>query len=182
VHPRTTELLAHLERHRAALRRAIDKVPVALRTTRPAADRWSVASVIDHVALVERRVTMGLSGKLAEARAHGLDAETAAASVIDERAMARYLNRERRVQSGEASEPRANVTAGEAWTAAAEARDATIALLEKADGLAVDGVSLPHPALGPLSFYQWMVFLGGHDARHSLQIDEVGRQVAASGR
>ncbi len=33
--------------------------------------------------------------------------------------------------------------------------------------------SVPHPALGPLDGYQWMLAVAGHSARHTLQILEV---------
>ena len=47
------------------------------------------------------------------------------------------------------------------------------------DGLELSAVTLPHPIFGPLTFYQWIVFLAGHEGRHALQIREVGRVLSA---
>jgi len=64
VHPRTKELLDHLADHRAELRRAVDAVPVERRELRPAPDRWSAAEVLEHLAIVERRVADGFASQV----------------------------------------------------------------------------------------------------------------------
>ncbi len=38
------------------LRRTVEAVPVALRSRRPAPDRWSAAEVVDHIAIVEEQI------------------------------------------------------------------------------------------------------------------------------
>ena len=174
MRPRTTELLAHLDRHHAELRRAVDAVPVALRARQPAPDRWSVANVLEHVAIVETRVVRALSERLAQARAEGLP-PGADAPVVREADVARYLNRERRIVASGAAQPQGHLTAEAAWAAIDRARGSTRALVIETDGLAVEAVVFPHPVLGSLDFYQWVVFLGGHEGRHALQIRETGR-------
>jgi hypothetical protein len=180
MRPRTRELLAHLDGHHAELRRAVDTVPVALRARPPAADRWSVANVLEHLAIVERRVVQGLARGLAEARSGGLPPDTDA-SVVRPADIARYLDRERRLVAGAASQPTGHVAAEEAWAAIEEVRGSTRALVVETDEIAVDAVVLPHPVFGPLDFYQWIVFLGGHEGRHALQVREIGRAVARHG-
>jgi len=68
-----------------------------------------------------------------------------------------------------------------AWAAVDQARDTTRALVIQTDGLAVETVVLPHPLFGSLDFYQWIVFLGGHEGRHALQVREIGRALADRG-
>jgi hypothetical protein len=53
-------------------------------------------------------------------------------------------------------------------------------VLASADGLALDTVRMPHPALGPLNVYEWGVAVGGHEARHAAQIQEVAATLAAA--
>jgi DinB superfamily len=65
LHPRIHELLDYLERQHAKLLQAIDLIPAPLRGRRPAPDRWSVADVMQHLALVE--------GRLARSAARGAD-------------------------------------------------------------------------------------------------------------
>jgi hypothetical protein len=174
---RTTELLAHLDGQHAELGRAVDAVPLAWRTRRPAADRWSVANVLEHLAIVEARVVGGLSAGFAEARAAVLP-PSPDTSVVRQADVARYLNRERRIVSSAASQPQGDLAAEDAWAALDRARDTTRALVIETDGLAVEAVVLPHPIFGPLDFYQWIVFLGGHEGRHVRQVRDIGRALA----
>jgi len=34
-----------------------------------------------------------------------------------------------------------------------------------------------HPVLGPINMYQWVLFNGSHEARHTLQIREIAAQL-----
>jgi hypothetical protein len=176
---RTRELLAHLDGQHAELRRAVGTVPVALRARRPTADRWSVANVLEHVAIVEARVVAGLSTHFADARTAGLP-PSPDTSIVRQVDLARYLDRERRFVSSAASQPPGHLAGEAAWAAVDQARDTTRALVIETDGLAVESVVLPHPIFGPLDFYQWIVFLGGHEGRHALQVLDIGRALANS--
>ena len=49
-------------------------------------------------------------------------------------------------------------------------------LLRSVDGVALGGITFPHPLFGPLSLYQWFGFIAAHGARHAAQI----REAAAS--
>jgi hypothetical protein len=177
--PRTAKLLAHLDGHHADLRRAVETVPVALRARRPAADQWSVAGVLEHLAIVETRVVNGLSPRLADVRAAGPPSRTHA-SVVRPADTARYLDRERRLVASAAAQPSGRLGAEEAWAAIDQVRGATRALVIEADGVAADVIVLPHPLFGSLDFYQWMVFLGGHEGRHALQVREIGHALSGA--
>ena len=53
------------------------------------------------------------------------------------------------------------------------ARDALCNSVRDADGLALGDVVHPHPVLGPINLYQWIAFVGGHEARHAVQVMEL---------
>src|SRR3954470_23020858 len=55
MHPAIMEILTRLDRSRAELREAVDRVPADQRDQAPASDRWSVAGVLEHLALVDER-------------------------------------------------------------------------------------------------------------------------------
>jgi len=42
----------------------------------------------------------------------------------------------------------------------------------------LDEVATPHPLLGRLSFYQWLLFLAQHEERHTIQIRETARRLS----
>jgi DinB superfamily len=166
------ELLRHLDDNRRVLRAAVDIVPIPDRERRPSPDRWSVAEVVEHLAIVEGRVTARLTEALEAAPPAALPAGHVLPPV-DRSFLDRVGDRTNRFKTGAPSEPRGAMDAEAAWAAAASSREAFRRLLERADGLDVGGIVLPHPAFGPLTFYQWAVFLSGHDARHAEQIREI---------
>jgi hypothetical protein len=172
------ELVRHLDDNRRALRAAVDAVPVADRGRRPAPDRWSVAEVIEHLAIVEDRV----AARLTEAFDATPPAELPqghSAQSVDRTFLHRVGNRTSRFKTGPSSEPKGGIDTEAAWAAAASSRDAFLRLLERSEGRDVGGIAFPHPAFGPLTFYQWAIFLSGHDARHADQIREIAEELAA---
>ena len=175
THPRLAASLELLDAHHAALERAVAGVPRAARERRPAADGWSVAEILEHLAIVETGITALLAGRIAESRATGLGAEAdeAGGATLDP---ARLLDRSRKITAGEASQPREGLDADAAWGRLSERRAALRALLRDADGLALSTVVAPHPLLGTLDVYGWVAFIAGHEGRHAAQIAEMGEK------
>jgi DinB superfamily len=182
MHPRTAEVIAHLDEHRAALEAAFAEVPVALREQRPAPDRWSVAEVLDHLVVIEARIVKLLTQQIETARAAGLGQENDTSPVVPTINMRRMLDRSRPITASESSQPRTGCSAQASWTLLAEHRQRLLDLVRSADGLALGEIVIPHPALGPINVWQWFVFVGGHEARHTAQIREVAGALGASTR
>src|SRR3981189_370116 len=95
MHPRTQEILTHLDTCRAALEQAVAEVPTSLHGRRPAAERWSVSEIIEHLGLVEGRIDQLLLTQLDTARAAGLGAERETSPVVPTLDMSGLLDRRR---------------------------------------------------------------------------------------
>jgi hypothetical protein len=173
MHPRTEELLKHLDSQHERLRRAVDDVPRDKREVKPSAERWSVAEVVEHLSIVETRIARLFSAKLTEARAAGLGRELDESPVVGTIDMDRLLDRTRRVTAAEAALPTGKLDCDAAWAAHERARDAICMSVRGADGLALGDVVHPHPVLGTINLYQWIAFVGGHEARHAAQVMEL---------
>jgi len=175
MHPRTEELLRHLDANRVGLRAAVDDVPPSLRNTRPAPDVWSVAEVLEHLTRVEEQLTRLLQSKLSEASTAGaLGPEPDTSSVVDPAAHRLLLDRQRRITAGPRVLPRGEMDAATALAALESVREKLRELLITYDGVTIAAVSHPHPLLGPIDGYGWFAFIGSHEARHAAQIREVG--------
>jgi hypothetical protein len=170
---RTQEVLAHLDAHRAALAAAVATLPAARRTHRPAPNRWSVAEVLEHLGIVEGGITQLLQAQVAAARAGGLGAERDTSPVVPTVPVDRLLDRSAPLTASARSQPTGSLDAEAAWTALVDRRLALRELVLAADGLALSEVIVPHPILGPLNVYQWLVFIGAHERRHADQIQEI---------
>jgi hypothetical protein len=45
--------------------------------------------------------------------------------------------------------------------------------MEEADGIDLGLLQFPHPVLGRIDMYQWILYLGKHERRHIAQIARV---------
>jgi len=170
MHSITNELLTYLDQQRAVLKSAFESVPVELREQPPAPERWSAASVVEHLAIVETRISKILSERIEEARA-GLQADTNTAPILPSIDYKRMYDRSNRVKAPEPVIP-TGLDAAAAWTALENAGSMMRAMLVANDGLELSSVTHPHPRFGVLSVYQWVAFLGAHEVRHAEQIRE----------
>jgi hypothetical protein len=169
MHPRISELLDYIDRQAATLEAAYAAIPVERRMVRPTPERWSPAEVVHHVSIVERRLVKRIEALAEQARAFPPERETSSVFTIVDTNPVEI--RDRRIKTSELGEPR-DTDASRVWsdfeTTRRELRDA----IRSADGLAMNEVSAPHPALGPLTGYGWIAFAGAHAARHAAQIEE----------
>jgi hypothetical protein len=69
--------------------------------------------------------------------------------------------------------------AAEAWRVLEEVRQGLRESLLAADGLALGEIVRPHPLLGEAILYQWIAFVGAHEARHTAQVREIGQALGA---
>jgi len=175
MHPRSEEVVNYLDKTRTELQAAVDSVPSDARNQKPAPDQWSVAQVLDHVAIVHSRVAIAIAKWIAEAQAAGIGPETSSSSLLNTIPSERILDRSRKVQAPEAILPDSDVDAETAWSKLEQAREKLRAAFLSGDGLALEEVVQPHPVLGPINIYQWTLFNGSHEARHALQIREIGK-------
>ncbi len=177
MHPRSEEVLNFLDAQRKELRAAIDSVPAQARNTQPTANQWSVAQVLDHLTIVDKRVAAGLGKWIADAQGTGLGQETETSSVVSTIPNEKITDRSRKVEAPEEIRPRTDVDAETAWTELEQARAKLRAAFLTGDGLALGQVVQSHPVLGPINVYQWMLFCASHEARHTLQIREIAAQL-----
>jgi hypothetical protein len=173
MHTRLAELMRYTDDRRAELLAAIDNVPPDKRDIRPAPDLWSVAEVLEHLVMVEQGVARLIARRLEKA-AGSLPQETETESLIGSLDRFALLDRENYMAAPELVRPRGTLSAEDAGSALAESRLALRAAVESGDGLALGALTAPHVLLGPLTLYQWVLFIGQHESRHARQIRDIG--------
>jgi len=175
MHSRTREVLEHLNTYHAELIDAVDGIPVALRDREPAEGRWSVAGVLEHLAIVNESIATRLSTALSLAREAGLAPEGEESSILDRLDIASIVDRGRPRTASEGSQPKGNVGSSGALAHYERSHSQVCKLVEEYDGLAIGDVHAPHPVFGALDMYQWLLFVGAHEGRHADQIREIGK-------
>src|ERR1700733_5432007 len=104
MHPATSELLAYLDEQRSVLKSAFESVPAEMRDRSPAPERWSAANIVEHLAIVETRISRLLSERIEEARS-GLSASTSTAAILPGIDYKRMSDRSTRVKAPETAIP-----------------------------------------------------------------------------
>jgi DinB superfamily len=180
MHPRIEELLRYCDECRAELRTAVDEVPAVRQRIRPSEGRWSVAEIVQHLAIVEARITEMFRMRIETAIAEGLARETETGPVLADIDVPKVVDRRHRIAAGKGSQPAQDLGTEEAWAALERAGRTFREVVARADGYALGTLSAPHPLLGPLTFYGWIAFTGAHELRHAAQIRENGGSPEAS--
>ncbi len=161
----------HLGATREGLLEAVEGLTEVEWRSRPAADRWSILEVVEHLAIVERRVH-GVIGRMCaapEAEPGRRDSE------VDQFVLVKVARRGQRVEAPAPIQPTGQWSPEEALGQFLAGRAETLALVETAACLR--GRVLPHPLFGPWDGYQWILATAAHSARHTGQILETRGRV-----
>jgi hypothetical protein len=169
MHARLDELVGLLTARRAEVLDAVACAPV----TRPREGAWSVAEVLHHLQLVETGVSKLVHVEL-KRHPGPLPRETETTSVAHRLDHMALEDRGRRIMAPEAVRPRPGIATAEALVGLEASRGRLLDTLAQADGVALGEFSFPHPVLGSLDLYQWLLFVGQHERRHARQIAEPG--------
>jgi hypothetical protein len=156
---------------RQGLREAVELVPLGRRRERPGEGRWSVAEVLEHLAIVEERSVAILAKLVADAPARSAAASTAP-TPLDRTAL---RDRSRRVSAPEFIQPTGTIDADEAWARLERSRLELEVTISAAADRDLTKVTRTHPALGQIDGYQSIRAIGGHEERHAAQIREIAR-------
>jgi uncharacterized damage-inducible protein DinB len=136
---------------------------------KPAADRWSVAEVAEHIAAAEDLLYGMITGQVMKAPARGATEDVKA---IDQMVLTGVPDRSHKAQAPEPLKPTNRFGSPEASLKHfEESRQRTIDFLKKTDDLRAHATDSP---LGKkLDAYEWILFIGAHSERHTKQIAEV---------
>jgi hypothetical protein len=182
MHSRLTELRDHVDRQRSALLSAASSLPADRWTERPAADRWSMVELFEHLYRVEHGCARVVGKAALEARDAGHPAETEESSVLGRLDFVGLRDRSQRRISPDRVAPAGGWTSVEALekltTSRAELHDA----IRAAEGMALGSIHRTHARLGELDLYNWILFVAEHEARHAQQAAEIAEQLGAAAR
>ena len=182
MHPRIQEVIEYLDTTRAGVSDAIEQVAPEWRDQRPSPDRWSVSEVLDHLAIIERRIVRVLARSIESAKAAGLGPELETSPVLDTLNRERIEDRSQPVEAPETVRPQSGNDAASGWEALQKSRADLRSAILAGDGLALSEVTQQHPVLGVINLYQWVIFVGAHESRHTEQLREIAREFAAASR
>src|SRR5262245_7437659 len=104
MHSITRELLAYLNEQRSVLRSAFESVQPELWDRPPAPERWSTANIVEHLAIVQARISKLLSERIEAVRSE-LSPETNTGPILPTIDYKRMYDRSNRAKAPETALP-----------------------------------------------------------------------------
>src|SRR5207237_1370397 len=155
---------------RARLLQLVEGLSAEQQSFRPAPEKWSVAEVVEHLSIVERRVAKLVAALLDKTEAGGQP--RASAGPFAAVSVAEFVERGRTQKFTAPEEIRPSGAAlADSLSRLRDSRAALHALRPRVEQTDCAGGRFPHPAWGPINLYQWLAFVGAHEARHLAQIE-----------
>ena len=162
-----TEVLQHIDDAHDALITAVAGLSDAQSHFKPAPEAWSVAGIVEHLAIVEDRIV----GRIQELLASPPEPDKPVATKeADEILRHKILDRSSKAQAPEATHPTGK--------SIVESLDSLVVSRNRIRDILMSVPadfrqrSSPHPRFGPMDCHQWLVTLSGHCMRHTQQIIE----------
>jgi uncharacterized damage-inducible protein DinB len=186
------EIFDDIDQTRARLFDSVEGLSAGEQAFRPAPGSWSVAEILEHLSLVERGVARVVTRLLEKSEAAGQsEAEAAgqtqaaagqthgASGQARETApsfapvsIAEFVEQTRtqKLNAPESARP-AGAPVADSLSHLRDSRAALRDLRARVERADCASARVPHPVWGPLNLYQWLLFLGAHEARHLAQIE-----------
>ena len=166
------EIVTEIEAVRQSLYDAVAELSQAQMDFKPTPDRWSISENLSHLNKVERGLPKLYTMLLQKLEDAGWQPETAG-SMLDSLEHGWLEVTRKKFQAPERVLPQVGLTKAEVLAALHQSRQAILDAASQAGEYDLSGVTWPHPALGDINFYQWVLFIGKHEKRHLGQIEGV---------
>ena len=173
MHPRLQELVDYTEQVRTQLLALIDTLNSDQWSARAADDGWTIRDVVGHLHLVEDSSIRALFRTFRRARDGGLGREQGHASLLDSLDWSQLPVVVTPMQAPAFTTPNGDATPAELRERLTHSRAGLRTWAAEADGFALADVTFPHPVLGVINLYQWVLMIGQHERRHIGQIQRI---------
>lgn len=135
-------------------------------------EKWTIAHIIEHVAIVQDGMSKILAKLLKNAQSAGKTSDGAARlseNFMQKAAAARDL----KLEAPEQVRPKGNQTIAESLQKMDETQRRLEELQPLFESIECSDFKFPHPFMGDLTAHEWLALVGGHEARHLRQIENI---------
>jgi hypothetical protein len=168
---RLQEIIITVEASRARLLDAVSGLDQAALDRRLSDDTWSVGEILHHLMLMETSVTRLLERQVTRAARHGLPPDTSEGSILSSLDRFSIETAPDKIVAPEGFVPTRGLPREELLDGLASSRAALLSKAARAGSFDLAQLHFPHPVLGRLDMYQWVLYLGQHELRHLHQIE-----------
>lgn len=138
----------------------------------PDGEKWSIAHIYEHMAMVQDGMTK-ISAKLLN-EAKNSNKKSSGEAVLSENFQRKAAEAQQlKFEAPERIQPTGSLTISESLAKMAATRESLNALLPLFETVECSDFKFPHPFMGDLTAHEWLMLIGGHEARHLRQIKNI---------
>jgi hypothetical protein len=168
------ELVDTVSSYRQALLDSISGLNAAQLDYKAEGAQWSIGDILHHLALTDEANAKLTSRMLKQAQALSLPLDsTPDESVLNSLDSYADVIRNSKAQAPEFVKPQSHLPVEESLARMKASREKFLESVEHLAPYDLTQLSYPHPLLGNLNMYQWILISGGHERRHTAQIGRI---------
>lgn len=138
----------------------------------PDGEKWTIAHIIEHIAIVKDGMSKISAKLLIQAQSAGKQSNGAA--ILTENFAKKAVEaRDLKFEAPDRVRPTGNLSIDESLAKMEESRQALEKLRPLFETVECSDYKFPHPFMGELSAHEWLALVGGHESRHLVQIQGI---------
>jgi uncharacterized damage-inducible protein DinB len=166
------DILAANEQAQARFIAAVSNLTEAQANFRPDENQWSIAEIVEHISIVNDSFLRITHKMLKEAESAPRSPRTdlnLGHTSLDENGQ----HHPGPFQAPDRVRPQGGVSVADSLSKMRASLAGFTEIQSRLEAVDLSEQSFPHPVLGPINAYQWMVLLGEHEDRHRGQIESL---------
>jgi uncharacterized damage-inducible protein DinB len=172
IYHSVAEIFDSIDETRSRLKGRLDGLSPEQENFRPTSGGWSIAEIVEHLAILESRLLglMTVMVNKTEKAGSGRDANKSSFNPISLEQIIERSLKEKYV-APETARPQGGVSVHDSLERLRQSRASLTELRPRFEATDLSDARYPHPAFGPLNLYQWLLMIGIHEDRHLRQIE-----------
>jgi hypothetical protein len=138
----------------------------------PDGEKWSIRQIAEHLAMVDQGVARICQKLLSESKITGKMSNGSIAISPPFQQLIKKIGDEK-VEAPERVQPTGNVSVSESIDRINDNQINFDSMRQELDTYDLNEPKFPHPYFGPISAVEWLVVAGGHELRHTKQIERL---------
>jgi hypothetical protein len=176
IYNSVTEIFDVIDGTRSRIYERVENLSEEQERSRASAEAWSVCEIVEHLSIIEAQLSKMMEMMLAKAEVESSkDGAEAQQQPMEPFTLDQYIERSmgQKYQAPEFVRPGGGLPLSKALERLRESRAGLRRLQPRMEATNLSQALYPHPAFGPLNLYQWLAFIGLHEARHLRQIESL---------
>ena len=168
------EIYATNEAIRKNLLEVVDGLTADEAATPTENGKWTISKIVEHLSLVDIGMTRISAKLLTKAKEKGLSSDGAivlSTHFVD--AIGKLRDEKTRLNAPDIVQPQGGQPISDSIVVLNANRVELNAIRDMFSAYDPTAFTFPHPAFGELTALDWLVLLGGHEARHTAQIERI---------